>query len=194
MRAWIIALVLLLTPVAASGEDAWQEGWDAYLRGDFATALSTWRPLAEQGHALAQASLGDMYANGEGVPQDDAEAVKWYRLAAERGLAEAQFGLGFMYYHGRGVPQDDVEAVKWFRLAAEQGLAQAQVNLGAMYAIGQGVPQDYVQAHMWLNLGGSAGYADSVKHRDTIAALMTPNQIAEARRLANEWIAAHPPQ
>ena len=26
-----------------------------------------------------------MYANGEGVPEDDAEAVRWYRLAAEDG-------------------------------------------------------------------------------------------------------------
>ena len=38
--------------------------------------------LAEQGVASAQYNLALMYANGEGVPENDAEAVKWYRKAA----------------------------------------------------------------------------------------------------------------
>ena len=45
---------------------------------------------ADQGHAIAQYNLGWMYANGEGVPEDDAEAVRWYRLAADQGHADAQ--------------------------------------------------------------------------------------------------------
>ena len=31
-----------------------------------------------------------MYANGEGVPEDDAEAVRWYRLAAAQGIEDAR--------------------------------------------------------------------------------------------------------
>jgi len=42
---------------------------------------------AEQGFANAQYNLGVMYANGEGVPEDDKQAVKWFRLAAEQGNA-----------------------------------------------------------------------------------------------------------
>ena len=42
------------------------------------------RARAEQGDASAQFNLGVRYADGEGVPQDDAEAVRWYRLAAAR--------------------------------------------------------------------------------------------------------------
>ena len=38
---------------------------------------------------MAQDNLGGMYANGTGVPQDDAEAAKWYKLAAEQGYATA---------------------------------------------------------------------------------------------------------
>ena len=34
------------------------------------------RLAADQGHA--KYNLGVMYANGEGVPEDDAEAVRWY--------------------------------------------------------------------------------------------------------------------
>jgi len=34
-----------------------------------------------------------MYAEGRGVPQDDAEAVRWYGLAAEQGHARTGIRL-----------------------------------------------------------------------------------------------------
>jgi len=73
-----------------------------------------------------------MYANGQGVPQNDQEAMKWFRLAAEQGYVFAQYYLGYMYAEGQGVPQNDQEAMKWFRLAAEQGDAKAQAALGVL--------------------------------------------------------------
>ncbi len=89
-----------------------------YQRVDYATAIRELRPLAEQGYTIAQFQLGNMYSNGQGVPQDYAEAVKWYRKAAEQGYARAQSNLGFMYANGQGVPQDYAEAHMWFNLAA----------------------------------------------------------------------------
>ena len=62
-----------------------------------------------------------MYANGEGVPQDDAESVRWFRLAAEQGNAPAQFNLGVAYGNGVSVPQDYVIAHMWLNLAAATG-------------------------------------------------------------------------
>ena len=85
-----------------------------------------YRLAAEQGFAEAQLSLGISYANGHGVPQDEAEAVRWYRLAAENGDAESQFNLGAMYQSGRGVPQNDVTAHMWFNLAASQSTGAHQ--------------------------------------------------------------------
>ena len=52
--------------------------------------------------------------------------------------------------------------------------------------LGGGVPQDYVRAHMWTNLGGGSGDAVGVKDRDLIAAMMTPQEIAEAQKMARE--------
>jgi len=49
---------------------SYQEGLDAYERGDYDTALKEWRPLAEQGDASGQFNLGFMYDQGLGVPQD----------------------------------------------------------------------------------------------------------------------------
>ena len=139
-----------------------------------------------------------------GGPLDDATAalehgdylvaLRLLRPLADRSVAEAQHELGFMYFNGMGVPQDYVEAVKWYRLAADQGLADAQYDLGVMYTSGQGVPQSYVLAHMWLNLAAAQIPAsrkedrdNAVKARDLIAAKMTPEQIAEAQKLAREW-------
>ncbi len=64
-----------------------EEGVAAYDRGDYATALREWRPLAEQGNAVAQYNLGLMYARGHGVPQDFAKALQWWSMAAEQGHA-----------------------------------------------------------------------------------------------------------
>ena len=123
--------------------------------------------------------------------QEQAEAVQLYRLAAEQGVAGAQFRLGVVYAEGRGVAQDDKESVRWFRLAAAQGDAEAQGGLGLAYSAGRGVPQDFVASHMWITLAAArltgATRHGALKFRDTIAAAMTSEQIAEAHRLAQEW-------
>ena len=137
--------------------DQFEDALAAHDNGDYATALRVWQPLAEQGNARAQYSLGIMYKNGQGVPQDYAAALKWYRLAAEQGNADAQYSLGVTYDLGQGVPQDYAAAVKWYRLAAEQGLAHAQYNLGFMYAQGQGAPQDDTAALKWWRLAADQG-------------------------------------
>lgn len=149
------------------------------------------KPLAEQGDAGAQCRLGFMYYFGTGVPRDYMEAVKWFRLAAEQGDVDAQGTLGEMYYFGQGVTQNYTEALKWCRLAAEQGDAWAQCNLGAMYYKGEGVAQDYIEAHKWFNIAGANGSKEAIGVRDEVAKRMTPEQIAEAQRLAKEWMETH---
>jgi hypothetical protein len=62
-----------------------------------------------------------------------------------------------------------------------------------MYYKGDGVPQYYIRAHMWVNLAAASRTTDpaargqAAKARDEVAAMMTPDQIAEAQRLAGEW-------
>ncbi len=117
IAALCTGFTLGLTAPAGAGPD---EAEAAYHRGDYATAVREWRPLAEQGDADAQFNLGDLYDNGQGVPQDDAKAMKWYRKAAEQGLDVAQAVLGLMYAQGRGVTQDYVQAYMWFKLAVSK--------------------------------------------------------------------------
>ncbi len=165
------------------------KGWDAYKNGDYETALRESRPIAEQGNARAQFTLGRMYEQGFGVPQDYHEALKWYTLSAEQSHPTAQNNLGRMYYKGWGVLKDYQEAVKWYTLSAEQGISLAQFNLGTMYHNGHSVPKDYVLAYMWYNLAASNGVSNGAILRDTfLEKEMTSNQISEAQKLSRECV------
>ena len=124
----------------------------------------------------------------------DTPEIAALSVKANAGDADAQHNLGSAYDLGQGVPQDNAQAAAWFRKAAEQGHADAQHILGGLYYIGEGVPEDYVESHKWLNLAASRASAENQKRyaelRDAMAQLMTPAQLAEAEKLANEWMAA----
>ena len=183
----VLALALLVaSPVMAQDLRTPRE---AYNRGDYATALREWRPLAEQGNMTAQSFIGMMYLNGNGVPQDYAEAVKWSRKAAAHGDIPAMYNLGGMYKSGLGVPQDYAKALGFYRRTAAVGFYDAWNDLGGMYARGQGVLQDNVIARMWFNLAASKGNEGAVESRDLIAKQMTAASIEEAQRLARECLA-----
>jgi len=100
----------------------------AYEKGDYARAAALVRPLAEQGLAWAQFTLGVMHQYGKGAPRDEKQAGVSYRKAAEQGYADAQYKLGVWELNGR-----HKEAAKnWFLKAAAQGHAPSMVQLGAM--------------------------------------------------------------
>ena len=152
------AIATFLLVAASALAGQFEDAVAAYGRGDYAVAADLFRPLAEKGDAASQFSLGVIYVLGQGVQQDYAQAAAWFGRAADRDMADAQF------------------------------------NLGLLYANGQGVPQNYVEAHKWLNLAATR-YADSAKEKrdnaernlEVVAARMTPAELAEARRLAQEW-------
>ena len=76
-------------------------------------------------------------------------------------------------------------------LAAEQGDAQAQFQLGVMYDMGLGVPQNNIEAHKWANLAAAQSQGDVyniyAEFRDAIAEEITPEELAQAQRLARKW-------
>jgi len=191
LHSLILAITLLVGSVSVATAQDLNKGLEAAQSGDYQTALREWRPLAEQGVAIAQFNLGVMYDKGKGVPQDYAEAVKLYRLAAEQSYASAQFNLGVIYRNGRGVPQDYAEAVRWYRLAAEQGHADAQNNLALMYELGQAVLQSNVMAHMWYNIASANGRSKSGEWRDERARLMSQADISKAREMARECMSSN---
>jgi TPR repeat protein len=192
---------------AATVADTLENGKVAFDFHDYQTAVKLMLPLVGQGNVGAQEKIGTLYANGQdGVNRDYAQAMFWYQSAAERGDARAQADIGWMYENGWGVKRDYAEAAKWYRKAADQGDYIAQFSIGGRYEHGVGgLKQDYTQAYMWLSLAAAArrdaakydftivdNYDSSIveyaaKQRDALAAIMTPEQIAEAKRLAASW-------
>lgn len=152
-------------------------------------ALGLWTSAPSCWAGLAQGVAA--YKQG-----DFATAVREFLPLAQHGDGEAQFYLGAMYTKGWGVPQDDTAAAQWCRRAATQGLAEAQFNLGWMYVRGEGVPQDLVQAYRWFELAATRlpsgeSHDKAVRARDTVAAQLTPAQLAQAQALVSQW---HPHQ
>jgi clan AA aspartic protease (TIGR02281 family) len=187
------AAMLILKPLADQGNAVAQYRVGMmYFRGegvskDYGEALTWFRKAADQGNAGAQFDIGVMYRNGQGVSQDYAESFQWYQSAADQGYLKAQMAIASMYHAGQGVQQNDAEALKWFGKAADQGNSDAQELVGFMYLRGKGTPKDNVRAYMWFNLSASRGNNDAVKYRDRTAYFMTPEQIADAQKMARDW-------
>ena len=104
---------------------------------DHAKAFYWIRKAADQGYALAQATLGYLYQNGYGTDKDPEKAF-YLSNSAERGVTWAQNALGDCYYFGEGVTQDFKTAVEWYRKAAERNLPDAYYNLGWCYERAKG--------------------------------------------------------
>ena len=162
-RACLFALACLLAPTLLSAD--YQAGLDAYLEGDYDTAVVEWKnvvesppgavPLAVRAETLY--AIGMLYWIGQGVLQDTVEAASWLHLAADLGHPGAQNKLGFLFSVGQGVKQSYLEAFKWWQLAANQGDADAQYNLAVMYRDGLGVAPDREASMQWFREAAANG-------------------------------------
>lgn len=151
----LIMSLLVIQPCYANVTD----GFLAYSKGDYVTAIHEWTPLVAQGDALAQFGMGLLYKHGRGVTQNNQQAAELYRKAAEQDIPAAQNNLGIMYANGEGVVQDFQQAAQWYRKAADHHVAQAQYSLAMLYLNGTGLTQDSPQAIKWLRLSAEKAYA-----------------------------------
>jgi uncharacterized protein len=82
----------------------------------------------------------------------------------------------------------EIDALAQFETEAKEGRAEALYNLGLAYSTGQGVRVDFVAAHKWFNLAAMRGIEEAKSWRAQISRELLPAQIAEAQRLAREWL------
>jgi TPR repeat protein len=85
LRHTIVAIILVLSSAVPVMAGPLEDADAAIKRRDYASALRIIRPLAEQGDASAQYSLGVFYDNGLSVPQDLVRAYMWLTLSAKQG-------------------------------------------------------------------------------------------------------------
>lgn len=118
----------------------------AYSQGDFEKARNIWENQAAAGTAEAQAWLGSLYANGDGVEINDTTALTWYEKAADQNHAMAQANVGAMYYMGQGTKKNVPSAMKWLTAAAENNDVNGLFNLAFIYSKGEDVEENQEQA------------------------------------------------
>jgi TPR repeat protein len=158
---------------ALSPLEAFRSGEQALKLGQTDKALPSLQYAAEKGLPLAQWKLGRMYAEGDGVPQDDLRAFDYFRRIVNghaedrptqpqaRFVANAFVALGQYYLDGipnSAVKIDPVRARDMFSYAASYfGDPDAQFHLGQLYLDGIGIRRDPKQAKRWLALAANKG-------------------------------------
>jgi len=105
-----------------------EDGLVARDRGDFASAVHTFKQLAQSGDANSQFQLSLLYAAGTGVKADHKQSLYWLRQAATRGNTQAQSNLGNAFHMGRAVAQDSIKAYAWLSMASAGGDSIASTN------------------------------------------------------------------
>ncbi len=76
-------------------------------------------------------------------------------------------------------------------VGTQMGAPDALFELGMLYATGRDVAADLVVAHKWFNLASARGTRSALAHRVELAREMSVDQIAEAQKLAREWLQTH---
>jgi TPR repeat protein len=184
MKRLVLAAVLLtLCPVAAA---ELKDGALAYSRGDFATAARQLRPLADEGHAMAQYLLGASLLNAKPPLFDLAASEAWLKKAADQGNLAAMRDLGKLNWFAKS-PSEPAQAAQWLRQGAERGDAESQHLLGLLYLDGKGVERRAAQAYQWLLLASERGHVlSSVILRES-RDKFSEQERAEGQQLAAAW-------
>jgi TPR repeat protein len=164
-------------PPPMSPMEAFRSGANWLKAGETVKAVNSLEYAAEKGHALAQWKLGRMYAEGDGVAQNDLKAFDYFRRIADshaddnpdtpqaRFVANAFVALG--HYYLEGIPKTDIKADpqrarEMFAYAASYFRdPDAQYYLARLYLNGTGAPRDPRTAARWFGLSAQKGQCEA---------------------------------
>lgn len=108
--------------------------------------------------------------------------------AARSGNADAEELIGVMYALGLGVERDPERAFEWYLRSSMKGHPGAQSGVGWYYEVGIGMPApDLVRAYLWYALSAIGGDPDAAISLEEVVKKMTPDQIARAQVLIDDY-------
>ena len=171
-RLMVFSLLLCFAFPLMANADQLEDAKTAIKNQDFKKALELIQPLADQNNLEAQAMLGAMYVNGQGVEKDptkglalimkaavkgntDArlEAIKLNAELGEQGDATAMYNVGYMCLNEWGGKHDNDTCLRWFESSAKLGHEKSVRILAKIYSDGMfGVAPDKKKAVYWENL------------------------------------------
>lgn len=108
---------------------------------------------------------------------------------ANKGNARGFYYVSVAFTSGTGVARNYIEAERWAREAAERGLTSGIRHLGLFHQLGQGVPRNRVEAQKWYYVLDALRPDDDPFLSVVNANYMSRDQLAEARGLADVWLA-----
>ena len=120
-KSLTLALAAVSLMIGRASADPLEDGVRSFRQSDYAHALASWRPLADQGNPIAQNDLGILYLDGKGVARDYVRAAQWFSASAAQGNSAGMYNLGLMYELGQGMKAEPFHAYMWYALAADQG-------------------------------------------------------------------------
>jgi TPR repeat protein len=133
----------------------------------------------------AQALLGQILLDGQGIAQDQPLAMRWFDIAARRGHLMARNMLGRCHEHGWGCEADASMAARHYQVAAEAGLDWAMYNHANLLATGRGVAPNPAQAIALYRRAATLGHAKSMNLLGRY--LEEGVHCPQDRPLAREW-------
>jgi TPR repeat protein len=156
--------------------DLFKFGFFSYKEGRKGDAVEAYRYAAEKGHTGSRWALANMYADGDGVPENDLEAFKIYSEIARAGVEPGSEDTGYFAsalislasYYRRGIPDSPVRIdltqarQLYFQAASTFGIPEAQFQLGRMMLRGEGGNVSVHQAKKWLNRARNKGHAGAM--------------------------------
>jgi TPR repeat protein len=162
----------------SNAQQALRVGIDDLKAGDTQSSVEALTYAAEGGQAIARWKLGEMYADGDGVPRDDVKAYHFFNQLVEdydedqpdrrtqSAISNAFVAVGVYCLNGianSDVRPDPQRAHELFQYAATIfGDPNAQYNLAHMYMVGAGgVAKDEVAAVRWLAVAADKGHPPS---------------------------------
>ena len=180
------ATVLWLASPASLAAQSVRAGIEAWQKGDFAGAVTAWKPLAEKGDADAAFNLGQAYRLGKGVPTNLGLAQRWYEQAARKGHSDAATSLGVLLFENG----DRIAAMRWLKLAADAGEVRALLLYGTALFNGDGVKPDPVMAYAYVSRAAALGLAPARATLADMDSIMPLDQRQRGVEIAKAMVGA----
>ena len=162
--ATFLALALLHLAAPSTATAGFEEGDQAFHRGDFPAARRAWREPAEAGHAGARYGLGRLL-----LAHAEPEGLQWILASAEAGHLPAELRMAFFHLNGLYAPMIPQHCVEWLRRATSHDpdveaahpvdASYAHFMLGNAFFHGYGVPMDEAKGAEQFKLSADAGNA-----------------------------------
>lgn len=160
------------------------------LAQDFPAALSLYMEFAHQDHKAsifaspAQYKLCQLYAVGQGVPQDYGQAKVWCKKSE---MSFAYIALGRMAEKGLGQEKNPQEALEFYRNAAGLGVPDGYMDTGRLETE-SGSHEGEKKAYFWYLIATKYKVPGADGRLAQAAGRLNQKEIGEEQKQAADWL------